>query len=170
MFKAIISQQIQSSDDKESSPVSYNPYLPTYSVTSTLAQIGVDPGYFSDSECSSNSSDKNGDNKNHDSKSKYTKSPSPLAAPSTPQYNCFNDYFGINDIVKPSPAEGSNMELWCYSWNERQSPIKDRYSSGDSHCISPISEPSVHPYNMSPFPGMMMKKPYSNKKNKNQVS
>ena len=32
--------------------------LSPHSVASTLAQIGVDPGYYSDSECSSNSSEK----------------------------------------------------------------------------------------------------------------
>ena len=32
----------------------------SHSVASSLAQIGVDPGYYSDSECSSGSTDKTG--------------------------------------------------------------------------------------------------------------
>ena len=56
MFRAMMSQQQQQQQQQmQGNP---GPQLYQHSVASTLAQIGVDPGYYSDSECSSNSSDK----------------------------------------------------------------------------------------------------------------
>lgn len=57
MFRAMMSQQQQQQQQHLSSnPNQQLQYQ--HSVASTLAQIGVDPGYYSDSECSSNSSEK----------------------------------------------------------------------------------------------------------------
>ena len=50
-------QQQQQGNQKQQQQQLYQ-QLTSHSVASTLAQIGVDPGYYSDSECSSNSSDK----------------------------------------------------------------------------------------------------------------
>ena len=56
MFRAMMSQQQQQANNNTNNLM--HQYLSPHAVASTLAQIGVDPGYFSDSECSSNSSDK----------------------------------------------------------------------------------------------------------------
>lgn len=58
MFRAMFSQQQMSGCQGNGSQNSGGMYQPSHSVASTLAQIGVDPGYYSDSECSSNSSEK----------------------------------------------------------------------------------------------------------------
>lgn len=174
MFRAIMSQQQQQqhmSAGCQGNQAQLYHQLSPHSVASTLAQIGVDPGYYSDSECSSNSSDKVAEEGNVSPQQvKLTRIPEQQIQqqPNT-NYSCFNDYFGFNELVKPLPLRYPDTLLignqtptldcpssagWKDGWKAVESPVKDNAVSEGAESVedSQLYTPATSPPSSSTTP------------------
>jgi len=202
MFRAMMSQQQQQQQQQQhmqgGNPGQQQIYqqLSPHSVASTLAQIGVDPGYYSDSECSSNSSEKVNEEGNvSPQQNKLTRIPEQQIQQqpnSNSNYNCFNDYFGFNELVKPLPLrypdslvlgnqgnqtpafESPPAGTWKDQggWKAVESPAKDSAVSegGESVEENQMYTPATSPPSTAATPPMVPTvKKNNGKRNKVQV-
>ncbi|KAL5263666.1 hypothetical protein ACHWQZ_G008887 [Mnemiopsis leidyi] len=189
MFRAMMSQQQQQQQQMQGNP---GPQLYQHSVASTLAQIGVDPGYYSDSECSSNSSDKVNEEGNvSPPQNKLSRIPEQQIQQPNANYNCFNDYFGFNEsLVKPMPLrypdslvlgapgtpsfESPTSGCWKDQggWKAVESPAKDSAVSEGGESVeehqlyTPATSP---PSTVASPPSLVTVKKGNGKRNKVQV-
>lgn len=148
-------------------------------------QIGVDPGYYSDSECSSNSSERTeeaaqaGQQSPEEMNKKFLARTKPAPQQTPMGYNWGNDYFGFNDMVNNGPSRsafGDFMTNDDSPWKPMPSaPVKERNSSDSSSssssgCLSPLAEQAEYPRS-TPSPSLqnIMMKKTANKRAKPQV-
>lgn len=142
----------------------YNQISP-HSVASALALIGVDPGYYSDSDVSSNSSDKQAESGQTSPATGRIAVPIPPTAvptsePQMPEnnssYNCFNDYFSFNELVKPMPLRWGPETQAADPWRavqegQTQDSAASETSEGSSYtpstspqsCPTPTTPPTI---------------------------
>jgi len=167
----MMSQQQQQQQGNQKQQQQLYQQLTSHSVASTLAQIGVDPGYYSDSECSSNSSDKvNEEGNSSPPQNKLTRIPEQqIQQQPNSNYNCFNDYFGFNELVRPlplrypdalvlgsQPSQGNQTPTLdspsCGGWNTVESPAKDSAVSegGESVEDNQLYTPATSPPSSTP--------------------